>query len=253
MSSAVTASLPAAARLAWWGTAWLRGHVVPDLVVDAVIGDDATHVMAALETLGLGGDEAAESLVIGLGRLRAEGATALGAAFPVDGDPVGLGGPRAFNDAALDVGEAVVAVGTGIGLVPVRVGAAITWVAHRADRRQLPDVGEADRSLRAALLATADTLADLDVARWRPEVADRLMNLRHREPVTAPGGVPARCVELAARGLQAMEIVDLALEDDGGAVSASEVEARRAALTPLARAGRRALVAACSPEVWPPS
>jgi hypothetical protein len=60
-------------------------------------------------------------------------------------------------------------------------------------------------------------------------------------------------VELAARGLQAAGIVDLALEDDGGAVTAHEMESRRAALVPLGRAGRRALVAACSPEVWPPS
>jgi hypothetical protein len=49
-----------------------------------------------------------------------------------------------------------------------------------------------------------------------------------------------------------MTIVDLALADDGGALSAAEIEQRRAALVPLERAGRRALVAACSPEVWPP-
>ncbi|WP_182523455.1 hypothetical protein [Nocardioides dongkuii] len=245
--------LPAAARFAWWGTSWLRGHVVPDLVVDAVIGEDATHVVAGLAALGLGGDDAAETLVGGLARLRAEGATGFGAAFPVEGDPVGLGGPRRFNDAALEAGEAVVAVGAGVGLAPVRVGAAVSWVAHPAERRQVPDVGEADRGLRAALLETASSLADLDVARWRPEVADRLMNLRHRAPVLAPAGVPPRCVDLAGRGLQALEIVELALEDDGGAVSAGEAEARRGALRPLARAGRRALVAACSPEAWPPA
>ena len=50
-----------------------------------------------------------------------------------------------------------------------------------------------------------------------------------------------------------MTIVDLALEDDGGAISAHEIELRREALRPLDRAGRRALVAACSPEVWPPA
>jgi len=65
--------------------------------------------------------------------------------------------------------------------------------------------------------------------------------------------VPPRCVDLAARGLQAAEIVELALEDDGGAVTAYEIETRRAALRPLERAARRALVAACSPEVWPPA
>jgi hypothetical protein len=244
--------LPASARLAWWGTSWLRGHAVVDLLLDAVIGADATHVVSGLTELGLGGDGSTESLVAGLARLRAEGATGFGAAFPTDGDPVGLGGPLAFNDAALEVGEAVVVLDAGIGLVPRRVGAAVTWVAHRAERRQLPDVGEADRALRAGLLETADALANLDVARWRPEVADRLLNLRHRSPLSGPDGVPSRCVDLAARGLQAIEIVELALEDDGGALSSSDAEQRRAALRPLDRAGRRALVAATSPEAWPP-
>jgi hypothetical protein len=244
----VSATLPASGRLAWWATAWLHGHVVTDLLIDAVLDGDATHAVA-----GLPGADGTETLVAALGRLRSAGATGFGAALPTDGDPVGLGGPRGFNDAALEAGEAVVVAGAGLGLVPVRVGAAITWVAHPAQRRQLPDVGEADRGLRSALLETAESLAGLDVARWRPEVADRLMNLRHRAPLPAPDGVPPRCVDLAARGLQALEIVDLALEDDGGAVTAYEMEGRRAALVPLGRAGRRALVAACSPEVWPPS
>lgn len=252
MDSAADAGLPASARLAWWGTSWLRGHVVTDLLLDAVIGADATHTVAGLGALGLSEGDAAETLVTGLARLRAEGATSLGAAFPVEGDLLGLGGPRALNAAALEAGEAVLAGGAGLGLVPVRVGAAVTWMAYPADRRQLPDVGEADRGLRAALLETAAELARLEVARWRPEVADLLMNLRHRHPVTAPPGVPARCVELAARGLQAVEIVEFALEDDGGAVSIAEARGRRDALVPLERAGRRALVAACSPEVWPP-
>lgn len=253
MTSVADTVLPASVRLAWWGTSWLRGHVVTDLMLDAVIGDDATHTIAGLGKLGLATGDAAETLVAGLGRLRAEGATGFGVALPVEGDPLGLGGPAALNAAALDAGEAVLADGAGVALVPLRVGAVLTWTAHRAERRQLPDVGEADRALRSALLETASALADLDVARWRPEVADRLMNLRHREAVSAPPGVPARCVELAARGLQATAIVELALEDDGGAISAAEANARRDALVPLERAGRRALVAAGSAEVWPPA
>jgi hypothetical protein len=239
-----------ALRLAWWGTAWLRGQVVTDLMLDAVIDGDATHTVAGLGALGLGGDTAAETLVGGLGRLRTEGATALGLALPVEGDAVGLGGPPPFNHAALEAGEAIVC-DAGIGLVPVRVGAVITWQAYAAQRRQLPDVGEADRALRRSLVEAAQTLADLDVARWRPEVADRLMNLRHRTPLAPAPGVPPRCIELAERALQAAEIVALALEDDGGAVSAYEIDARRDALVPLDRAARRALTAAGSPEVWP--
>lgn len=243
----MTSLLPPSARLAWWGTSWLSGHVVTDFLVDAVLDGDATHAVA-----GLPGADGTETLVGALARLRALGATGFGAAFPAEGDPVGLGGPPAFNADALEAAEAVVVGGTGLGLVPHRTGAAIVWTVHPAERRQLPDVGEADRELRAALLTSAESLARLDVARWRPEVADQLMNLRHRPPVTAPPGVPVRCVDLAGRGLQATGIVDLALEDEGGAVTAYEIEERRAALLPLARAGRRALVAAFSPEVWPP-
>lgn len=240
--------LPASARLAWWATAWLRGQVVTDLVVDAVIGPDATHAVA-----GLPGAATTETLVVGLGRLRALGATSVGAAFPIDGDPAGLGGPTTFNAEALSVGEAAVVPEAGVGLVPARTGAAITWVATPAQRRPLADVGEADRALRAAMPVAADALAALEVARWRPEVADELIDLRKAAPLQAPPGVPARCIDLAGRALQAIAIVDLALEDDGGAVSASEIEGRRQALVPLERAGRHALVAACSPEVWPPS
>lgn len=242
----MTTPLAVSARVAWWGTSWLRGHIVADQLLDALLTDSVTHVVA-----GLGED--AEPILTALGRLRAQGATGFGAAFPAEGDPVGLGGPAAFNADALDVGEAVVAVGAGVGLTPRAVGPTYEWRAQPAAPRQLPDVGEADRGLRLALVEGAQALAALDVARWRPEVADRLLNLRHRPVLDAPPGVPPRCVDLAGRGLQALEIAVLALEDDGGAISAAEIGARRAALTPLERAGRRALVAACSPEVWPPS
>jgi hypothetical protein len=239
----VSSLLLPSVRLAWWGTAWLRGHVVSDQMVDGVVGDDAVHLV--------GGADGAEPLVLGLGRLRSVGATGFGLALPVAGDPLGLGGPAAFNSAAMATGEAVVTTGADVGLVPERTGASVTWAEHPALRRQVPDVGEADRALRSALLETADELARLEVARWRPEVADELMNLRHPRPVEAPRGVPSRCLALAGRGMQAMTIVELALVDDGGAISAAETTERRSALVSLERAARRALVAACSPEVWP--
>ncbi|MCL8025820.1 hypothetical protein [Nocardioides bruguierae] len=252
----MTSLLPDALRLAWWGTAWLRGHVVADHLIDEVVAHQATHAVHGLAGLGLGGAET-ETLIGGLGRLRAEGADTIGAAFPAEGHPAGLGGPAPFNAAALDVGEAVVVSGPGVepsvGLVPHETGRATTWVAQPARRRPLTDLGEADRGLRAALPAAADALAALDVARWRPEVADVLMNLRRREELAGPPGVPTRAVDLAARALQAQEICDLALEDDGGAVSLGEAQRRADVLRPLARAAREALVAAGSPEGWPPA
>jgi hypothetical protein len=241
----MTRPLPVSGRVAWWSTAWLRGQASPDDVLDAVQDGEVAHTVG-----GLG--EHAESLLGALAMLRDRGATAFGAAFPAEGDPVGLGGPPSFNAAALDAGQAVVAVGAPVGLVPLRVGPTHQWFAQDAGRRQLPDVGETDRELRAVLLEAADRLADLDVGRWRPEVADELLNLRRRPSLSAPPGVPQRCVDLAARALQAVDIAALALQDEGGAVTAAEAGARRSAITPLARAGRRALTAACSPEVWPP-
>jgi hypothetical protein len=232
------------ARLAWWGTAWLRGLAVTDLVLDAVLGDDATHVVG-----GLTGTDTAVPLARALAEIRIVGATSVGLALPAAGDPVGLGGPAALNAAALDAGEA--AVSGPIALVPVRVGAAVEWTAYDAAPRQLTDVGEADRTLRLALQQAATGLADLDVAHWRPEAADVLMNLRHPPRLRPPPGTPDRCVELAGRALQALVVVDLALEDDRGALSLAQAQLRRTALQPLAAAARRGLVAACSPEVWP--
>jgi hypothetical protein len=240
----VSLALPVSARLAWWGTAWLRGRVVTDLAIDAVLFDDATHVVA-----GLNGTHGSVPLARALAELRTSGASTCGLALPEPGDPVGIGGPRELSAAALEAGEAVVA--GAIGLVPRRVGAVVEWTAYDAAPRQLTDVGEADQALRRALQEAATALADLDVARWRPEAADALMGL-HRPPALAPPpGTPPRCAELAARALQARAIVDLALEDDGGALSAAETADRRAALQPLGAAARRGLVAACSPEVWP--
>lgn len=235
--------LPLSLRLAWWGTAWLRGTLPPDDLLDAVRGEDAQHL--------IGGPDGVEPFLVGLGRLRGEGAHGFGVALPVEGDLVGLGGPAEFNHAALEAEEAVVVLGTGLGLVPERVGAAVTWHRFPAARRQVSDVGESDRELRSALPRAADALAALDVARWRPEVADELMNLAHRAPLAAPPSTPPRCRDLAARALVSLSIVDLALSDDGGALSVTEANQRRDALSPLARSARRALVAAGSPEVWP--
>ena len=236
----MTTSLPTSAWLAWWATAWLRGHVVTDEVLDALAADGRLHVTSD------GG-----SIASALARVRTGGADGCGVALPVAGDPLGLGGPRELNDLALEAGEALVCPGAGVALVPEATDEVVTWHAAPASPRQLPDLGEADRELRRTTPKVADTLAALDVARWRPEVADLFFD-RRRAPLAAPAGTPARCVDLATRALTARAITELALSDDGGATSASEMAVRREALLPLDRAARRGLVAACSSEAWPP-
>ena len=99
--------LPVSARLAWWGSAWLHGRVVIDLVLDAVLADDATHVVAGLPDV-----EGSVSLSRALAEIRIAGTTTFGVALPEPGDPVGLGGPAELNAAALEAGEAVVAGGS---------------------------------------------------------------------------------------------------------------------------------------------
>src|SRR5205085_9629496 len=96
-------------------------------------------------------------------------------------------------------GEGVVLEGADLGLVPHRAGAGVVWTCHHAvSRRQVPDPSEADQSLRQVLVRTTDVLADLDVARWRPEVADELMALRRSADFVFPSGMAPRAVRLAA-------------------------------------------------------
>ena len=234
--------LPDSARFALWFSAWAAGSTSLDDSRDAIVGDDAAH-----DVVGLPEVDGPQPLIVALGRLRGHGATGAGIALPVPGDPLGLAGPSAFNLEVVDVGEGVVLDGADLGLVPHRAGAGVVWSCHPAvSRRQVPDPSEADQSLRQTLVRTTDVLADLDVARWRPEVADELMALRQAADFVFPHGMAPRAVRLAALAARCRTIVDLALEDDGGSITAAEADARRQALGPLDHAARRGLVAACS-------
>lgn len=237
-----SSTLPLSARFALWFSAWAAGAVSLDDARDAIVGADAAH-----DVVGIPDTEDARPLIVALGLLRSHRATGAGLALPVPGDLLGLAGPGDFNVEVVDVGEGVVLEGADLGLVPHRAGAGVVWSCHPAvSRRQVPDPSEADTLLRRALLSTTDTLADLDVARWRPEVADELMALRRSTDLVFPHAMAPRAVRLASLATRCRTIVDLALADDGGAVTAAEADARRQALSPLDHAARRALVAACA-------
>ncbi|GGR91144.1 hypothetical protein GCM10010252_32360 [Streptomyces aureoverticillatus] len=225
----------------------------------AIVGGDAVHRVE-----GLPGESAPVGLTLALGRLRALGVTGLRVALPAPGHPLGLSGPPAFNERALEAEEAVVATGAPYGLVPEVYeagpeGAAdaedvhveVVWhclPVREAPPADVPSLGEAERELADALREATEVLARLDVAASGPVAeaavdAYRARAERGRE-VLAPGYPPraVRVLELAQRvGL----LISVAYENGhGGAVSASEMGARAQALRPVERVARRAQVAA---------
>lgn len=247
----MSVALPQVCAVAWWSTAWLQGHVVTDDLLDAFAELSPVHAFHA----------AADHLVECEGptplpfltSLRRRGASHVSITLPVEGDPLGLGGPPTFNTDVLMAGQGLVATEVGVGAVPHERSQGVTWLVHPAEWRSLPDVGEADRGLRQSMLRSGEALADLDVSSWSPGAADELMNLR-QVPVLPPvPGIDPAHLALAARATQAWRIVEVALRDHGGAVSATEMSRRQETLRTLDRAARRALVAACSPDVWPPA
>ncbi len=222
------------AVLATWLDAVRAGHAGPDDLAAAVRGDDPRHLVTGLP----------ERDVVELYELPAALAGPVSLALPVPGDPVGLGGPTSFTLAAMEAGQAVVA--GAVGLVPEEDARTVLWRAHPADRVPWVDERETAAELRIVLADVTRRLVDLDVAAWQPDIPDLLLKLRHRPPLPLPPGYDARRLEAAERAVLCLDIVELARAGDGGALSAHEVNRRRAALDDLDRAARRALVGACA-------
>jgi hypothetical protein len=247
-----------AARLAVWGTAFLREEAPLDQVVAAVEGSDEPHLVCC----GMSApDEMAETLL----DLRAAGVPGLRLALPAPGDLLGLTGPPEVNRAVLAAGEAAVALPTpAADAVPVLVptvtvfgppgdqGHCVTWrrLQAAAGLPDVPTLGEADRALRSAMAEATDRLRRLDAAPWgdgsQPAAA-----ARERRGVTMPGSADPRAMAVADQALAVLTLVEVARRDDGGAVSAHTAAARAAVLGPLERAARHALVAACTPSLAP--
>ncbi|MEW2070851.1 hypothetical protein [Streptomyces sp. NPDC007346] len=247
---------PRSGLLAAWGNALLAGLVSPDDAALAIVGQDAVHRVE-----GLPGEAGPVGLTLALGRLRGLGATGFRVALPVPGHPLGLSGPPDFNARALEAQEAVVAYGVPYGLVPEVSEAGpegdlhveVVWrvlPVREAPPADVPSLGEAERELAEALRDATAVLSRLDVAGSGPVAQAAVDAYRARaeggrgREVLAPGYPPraVRVLELAQRvGL----LVSVAYENGhGGAVSASEIAARGAALRPVERVARRAQVAA---------
>ncbi|MCF6525737.1 hypothetical protein [Streptomyces sp. JJ36] len=261
---------PRSGRLAAWGNALVAGEVSPDEAAARIVGDeDAVHRVAGLPEPD-GREAAPAGLTLALGRLRALGTTGLRVALPVPGHPLGLSGPPEFNARALEAGEAVLARGAGVGLVPeVHEAGPERGVAGPEDRHvevvwrclpvqeappaDVPSLGEAERELAEAVREATELLTRLDVAGSGPVADAALAAYRARAEagrrLLAPG-YPARAVRVLELAQRVTALVSIASGDGGdgrahgGAVSASEMAERDRVLRPVERTARRAQVAA---------
>ena len=248
---------PRSALLAAWGNAWLAGDTGLPELVDRVAAHDDAHTVTGLAVDDLPLDRA-------VARLRAAGVTRLRVVLPAPGDALGLPGPGPFTRAALGASEGVLALrpdGSGTGLVPELTShgsvfdGTVTTVVWRAYEVTVPgpDPGpflhDAEHDLRRGVVEVTSVLRDLDVARWRPELAGALQDLRSAarrglDEDELPQGYSPRARQLLVQARQLAGVVQLAGADTGGAVDTRETAGREQALRELARLVRRARLAA---------
>jgi hypothetical protein len=197
----------------------IRGKQSIEQAERAIVGGDvAHHVLDPDGVLGLDPlrastlEEAIEAL------LNAERAGWF-LALPVPGSLAPLRGPAAFNLAALDEGEAVVASSASLGLVPIRLGQAVQWRVFPAELPlALGSPYDAERALNEVVIAAAATLSRLDVASgdW-PEL-----------PAVAvlPPGYSSRQRATVERASRLLAACDAALLHDGASISSFEADRR---------------------------
>jgi hypothetical protein len=241
-------------RFVSWVRAWRAGLVPYDDVADEIAGDEE-HLVA--DAPGTWTDVPLGQGLAALSKLHPD---EIRLVLPAPGDPRGLPGPGPFTGAALVAGEGVVA--PGIGLIPeVRShtsGSGVTFETVLWRCYPLPDplppaadvptAAEAEAELSQTLAEATTTLARLDIAQWRPELAGALAALRKPDNGTdLPAGYDPRARRLYARASVLDRVLALAEHAaPGGAVNGYEAQQRDAALRPLMSCCRRALMAACN-------
>lgn len=208
------------------GEMWVRSVIGPEV---------AHHVVDPENLLGLGGLHS-PPLGESLPQLVALEPELWMLSLPVPGALGGLRGPRELNLAAVEQGEAVVAVTAGLALVPYRVGPAIQWRVFTAERPLLPiDPYNAERELSESVLRAAATLQQLDVAGGaRPADPD----------LRLPTAYPNRQRLAADRAARLLVACEAALVDDGASLSSYEADVRARELRAVRDAARASLCAA---------
>jgi hypothetical protein len=232
-----------AGRFAVWATAWLSGRSSYDEALDALLGETAHRVT------GLPGTDEAVPLGWALTALRGAGERRFRLVLPVPGDIRGL--PRVPGLAALALETGQAAVGERLVFVPEEIGPeAIAWTVFPLVDAPPPlpegSLRAAAGALDLAIRDAARALADLDLARWHPEVPTLLAGLAKPSRLTGlPPDHDPVAVSVLARAQRLAQVLDLAMADaPGAAVTHAQAAARDDALRPLSAAVREATVAA---------
>lgn len=228
------------ARLAAWGTAWLRRRCDLATALDAVVGDDAVHTVVDVP-----GEPQPLPLGPALEAFQRLGVTGLRYLPAAPGDASALPGPAEFNARAVAAGGGVVTLGAvALGLLPdvERHGPAddtvwsVRWLVQPVGDRLLPpvDLRNARRRLAEELHACLEHLQRLDVTRDSGEATALARGWsRESRGCRLPPGSPPEAADLLLRATHLREAVALGLRDDGGAVSGWEAQQRRQALASL--------------------
>jgi hypothetical protein len=260
--------LPRSAALAAWGSAVLAGSAAIDDAVTAVQGADLPH---AVDLSNVPFDAPVDGLVGLFAALRRGGVTRLRLLLPTEGDLSGLPGPPNFNNAALDVGECVVSDdGLPCGFVPIVVrhgqpdadeagldsALSVVWcglpIREAAPGGGMSDLSESRRLLLTTLQEASAILEKLDVATWAGDPTPGLDRVRHRSvSADMPPGTPSRAASVLDLAWRVRTVVEIARQDDGGAINTWESEQRLQALRRLDVVSRHAVVAAVNAALEP--
>lgn len=226
------------------------GSVALADLVEHVEGDDEPHRVLA----------ASADTPVGLAWLaaRLDQGAEVAAVLPAPGDPHGA--PAAVAAEAVAAGECLLLHTDGPWAAvpqveefgpPDDLGHLVTWRLHPLDRDWRPllpgvlgTLAEAEQALRAATTQATAALVALDVARWRPDVARALADLRRGPELPLPPGLDPRVVRVLTDASRLRAVVALAGQDDGAAVSAHQADRRTTALRDVERSARRAVAAA---------
>ncbi|OJV80394.1 MAG: hypothetical protein BGO37_03265 [Cellulomonas sp. 73-92] len=215
-----------------------------------VVGDDEPHEVAGGRYADL------DDLIDDIG----ERTWDVAAVLPAPGDPL-VGPPDApaagecvlvhSNDDGWDLAIVPEVHRFGSRLEP---GASVVWRTHEVDdwrttfQAAVGSLDDTERGLREGLMLATQALVQLDVAQWRPDAADRITAVRDG---SLPGdrltdefkAWPQR-VRVMQQAARLRAIVELATEDEGGAVNLWQSDQRSTALREVDRLARRAMSAA---------